>query len=59
MEGKGTVTIGVEYYTQMIEEHAIMMAQIEALKRMIESESYISRKDLAHIFGLELPKEEE
>lgn len=50
----GTVTIGVDYYTDIVREHAIMEANIRQLKRFLKEERtsrmvYIT--NVAQIFG--------
>lgn len=54
MEGKGTVTVGIDYYTDLAREHAIMQEQISALKRMLKADRYVSAKEIANIFGFNL-----
>lgn len=53
----GTVTIGVDYYTDIIREHAIMEANIRQLKRFLKEERtsrmvYIT--SVAQIFGFNM-----
>lgn len=57
MGERGTVTIGIDYYTDLVREHAIMQKQISQLKRFLRNEEErISRmvyiKDVAEIFDL-------
>ena len=57
MEDKrGTVTIGIEYYTDLVREHAIMEEQIHELKRFCKSETskLIYVKEVAKIFGFDV-----
>ena len=52
MEGK--VILGLDYYTQIIEENADMKAKIKALQTLINDEttSVLYVKDVATIFGI-------
>lgn len=50
----GTVTIGVDYYTDIVREHAIMEANIRQLKRFLKEERtsrMVYKTDVAQIFG--------
>lgn len=58
MGERGTVTIGVDYYTDLVREHAIMQDQIRQLKNMLKRETdkefrvvYVA--DVAKIFGIQ------
>lgn len=51
----GTVNIGVDYYTDIVREHAIMEANIRQLKRFLKEEGVsrmVYKADVARIFGL-------
>lgn len=64
MGERGTVTIGVDYYTDLVREHAIMQDQIRRLKNLLRSESdkdfrvvYIA--EVANIFGIQVKGDQE
>lgn len=52
-ERDGTVVLGVDYYSMLIENNAVMQAKIDALERMLKSENSImvSAKRVGAIFG--------
>lgn len=55
METRGTVTIGVDYYTDLVREHAIMQKQIIQLKHFLKEEKIsrmVYKTDVARIFDL-------
>ena len=55
MENTGTVTIGVDYYTNLVEESAVLRAKLEALERFVKGEKskIVYVKDVAAILGVE------
>ena len=59
---KGTVTIGVDYYTDLVVRNAVMEQQIDQLKSLLKQER-VSRMvyvtDVARIFGLNMKGEED
>ena len=64
MGERGTVTIGVDYYTDLVREHAIMQDQIRQLKNLLRSESerefrvvYVA--EVANIFGIQVKGDQE
>ena len=52
---EGTVTIGVDYFANLIEENAVMNEQICALERLLEKEDskIVYTKHIEAIFGFE------
>ena len=53
---KGTINVGIEYYTDVVREHAIMQSQINTLKRFLRkksSERLIYVREVADIFGFD------
>ena len=59
---KGTVTIGVDYYTDLVVRNAVMEQEIDQLKSLLKQER-VSRMvyvtDVARIFGLNMKGEED
>ena len=52
---KGMITVGIDYYTDLVREHAVMQTQINECKRLIKSEStMVYCKDIARIFNISL-----
>ena len=54
---KGTIAVGIDYYTDIVREHAIMQSQINTLKRFVykkHSERLVYVREVADIFGLDI-----
>ena len=56
---KGTVTIGIDYYTDVVRENAIMQDQIRSLRRFLTNEHRGGDKlvyvtEVARIFGFNI-----
>ena len=56
---EGTVTIGIDYYTHLIEEKTQYDTRIEALKRLTERDSYHLAEQIRDLFGWDEPAKEE
>ena len=56
MDKNGTVTVGIDYYTDLVREHAIMEDQLRQIKRFCKEErtKLIYAKDIAKIIGFRL-----
>ena len=52
---EGKVTIGIDYYTQLVSENADMKGKIKALQNMVSAEktSILYVKDVCAVIGLE------
>ena len=52
---EGKVTIGIDYYTQLVTENAELKAKVEALRSMVAAEktTVLYAKDVAAIFGFD------
>lgn len=58
---RGTVTIGIDYYTDVVREHAIMQAQIREARKLCEDNvkdnfRCLYVKEVARIFGFNVPE---
>lgn len=54
---KGTIAVGIDYYTDIVREHAIMQSQINTLKRFLykkQSDRLVYVREVADIFGLDI-----
>ena len=55
---KGIINIGIDYYTDLVREHAIMQEQQRVLRRLLEKEYKKSKivyaEEVAQIFGFNL-----
>ena len=56
---EGTVTIGIDYYTHLIEDKTKYDTRIEALKRLTERDSYHLAEQIRDLFGWDDPAKEE
>lgn len=60
---KGIINIGIDYYTDLVREHAIMQEQQRTLRRFLEKENKRSKTvytdEVAQIFGFRLENNDE
>ena len=55
---EGTVTIGIDFYTALVENNAIMNDRLARLQKLLDRErTMVYVKDVANIFGIEIEKE--
>ena len=54
-----TLTIGIEYYTLLIEEKAKTEARLEALKILVDADRFSMASDIRKLFGWAEPKKED
>lgn len=54
----GIINIGIDYYTDLVREHAIMQEQQSVLRRLLEKEYKKSKivyaEEIAQVFGFKL-----
>ena len=54
----GTVTIGIDFYTALVENNAIMNDRLARLQKLLDRErTMVYVRDVANIFGIEIEKE--
>lgn len=55
---KGIINIGIDYYTDLVREHAVMQEQQRVLRRFLMNENKKSKivyaEEVAQIFGFSL-----
>ena len=55
---EGTLTIGIEYYTLLIEEKAKADARLEALKVLVDADRYGLADEVRKLYGWKKPVKE-
>ena len=60
---KGVINLGIDYYTDIVRENAIMQEQQRTLRRFLEKENKRSKivytEEVAQIFGFRLENNDE
>lgn len=55
---EGTIVIGIEYYTLLIEEKAKAEARLEALKVLVDGDHYGLANEIRKLYGWTAPKKD-